>query len=74
MENEKYVKLTCLMFLSDMVLTKVTALIYMAFTHIDLDIDLNIKDLIVILIGISIVYMFKYGRMLQADSKAKIYD
>ena len=74
MENEKYVKLTCLMFLADMILTKVTALIYMAFTHIDLNIDLNIQDLIIILIGISIVYMFKYGRMLQADSKAKIYD
>ena len=74
MENEKYVKLTCLMFFADMILTKVTALIYMAFTHIDLNIDLNIQDLIVILIGISIVYMFKYGRMLQADSKSKIYD
>ena len=46
----------------------------MAIAHIDLSIDLNIKDLMFILVGISVIYLFKYGRMIQADTKAKIYD
>lgn len=73
-ENEKLVSKTCLFLLIEMILQKVTALIYSAIAHLDLAIDINIKDIIVILIGISIVYIFKYGRMVQADTKAKIYD
>ena len=57
-----------------MVLQKITALIYSIIAHLDLAIDINIKDIIVILIGVSIIYIFKYGRMIQADTKAKIYD
>ena len=72
--NEKLVNKTILFMIGGTLLEKVTALIYMAIAKIDLSIELNVKDLIIILIGISIIYMFKYGRMIQADSKAKIYD
>ena len=57
-----------------MILQKVTALIYSFITDLDLAIDISMKDIIVILIGVSIIYIFKYGRMIQADTKAKIYD
>lgn len=73
-ENEKIVHKACLFVLVEMVLQKITALIYSIIAHFDLAIDINIKDIIVILIGISIIYIFKYGRMIQADTKAKIYD
>lgn len=73
-ENEKLVYKTCLFILIEMILQKVTALIYSSITHLDLAIDINIKDLIFLLIGVSIIYIFKYGRMIQADTKAKIYD
>lgn len=73
-ENEKLVCRACLFILIEMVLQKLTALIYSLIANLDLAIDFNIKDIIVILIGISIIYIFKYGRMLQVDTKAKIYD
>lgn len=73
-ENEKIVHKACLFVLVEMVLQKITALIYSIIAHLDLAIDINIKDIIVILIGVSIIYIFKYGRMIQADTKAKIYD
>ena len=73
-ENEQLVHKTCLFILIEMVLQKLTALIYSLVAHVDLAIDINIKDIIVILIGISIIYIFKYGRLIQADTKAKIYD
>lgn len=73
-ENEKLVHKACLFVLIEMVLQKITALIYSSVAHLDLAIDINIKDIIVILIGVSIIYIFKYGRMIQADTKAKIYD
>ena len=73
-ENENIVHKACLFVLVEMVLQKITALIYSIIAHLDLAIDINIKDIIVILIGVSIIYIFKYGRMIQADTKAKIYD
>ena len=73
-ENEKIVHKACLFVLVEMVLQKITSLIYSIIAHLDLAIDINIKDIIVILIGVSIIYIFKYGRMIQADTKAKIYD
>ena len=74
LENEKLVNKTILFMIGGTIIEKITALIYMAIAKIDLSIELNLKDLIILLIGISVIYMFKYGRMLQADSKAKIYD
>lgn len=74
LENEKIVKRTCFFFLLEMMLQKVTVLIYSFVAKLDLSVDLNIKDLIVVLIGVSTIYIFKYGRMIQADSKAKIYN
>jgi len=73
-ENEKLVKMACLFFLLELILQKVTSLLYSFIAKINLAIDLNIKDIIVVLIGISIIYIFKYGRMIQTDTKAKIYD
>ena len=73
-DNEKLVIKAIVLFFLEIIINKVTALIYMAIAHIDLSIELNIKDLIYLLIGISLIYLFKYGRMIQADSKAKIYD
>ena len=73
-ENEKLVKIACLFFLLELILQKVTSLLYSFIAKINLAIDLNIKDIIVVLIGISIIYIFKYGRMIQTDTKAKIYD
>ena len=73
-ENERLVKLACMMFFIELILQKITALIYMIITKIDMSIDLNFKDVIVILVGISVIYIFKYGRMIQADTRAKIYD
>jgi hypothetical protein len=54
-------------------MTKITALIYSIIAKVDLAIDFNIRDVIIFLVAISVIYMFKYGRMIQADSKAKIY-
>ena len=73
-ENEKIVYKACMFVLIEMILQKITALIYSCIAHLDLAIDINIKDIIVVLIGVSIIYIFKYGRMIQADTKAKIYD
>ena len=73
-ENEKLVKQACSFFIIELILQKITALAYSAVAGVDLAIDMNLKDLIFILIGVSIVYIFKYGRMIQADTKAKIYD
>ena len=73
-DNEKLVNKACLFVLIEMILQKLTAYIYSMIAHLDLAIDINIKDIIVILIGVSIIYIFKYGRMIQADTKAKIYD
>lgn len=73
-ENERLVYKTCLFVLLEMILQKVTALIYSFLVHLDLAIDVSMRDIIVILIGVSIIYIFKYGRMIQADTKAKIYD
>ena len=73
-ENERLVYKTCFFVLFEMILQKVTALIYSFITDLDLAIDISMKDIIVILIGVSIIYIFKYGRMIQADTKAKIYD
>ena len=73
-DNEKLVKKVCLFLLIELVLQKITAIMYSFICKIDLSVDLNIKDIIFLLIGISIIYIFKYGRMIQADTKAKIYD
>lgn len=74
LENEKLVYKGCIFVLIEMFVQKITALIYSGITNLDLAIDINIKDVIIILIGVSIIYIFKYGRMIQADTKAKIYD
>ena len=73
-ENEKLVKQACSFFILELIIQKMTALVYSAVAHIDLSIDVDLKDLIIILIGVSMAYIFKYGRMIQADTKAQIYD
>lgn len=74
LDNEKLlIKSMIFLFVSE-IISKVTTIIYMLIAKIDLSIELNVKDLLIILIGISVIYIFKYGRMIQADSKAKIYD
>ena len=72
-DNERIIKKLVIFMLLQLVLTKITALIYSIIANLDLAIELNIKDMILLLVAVSIVYMFKYGRMIQADSKAKIY-
>ena len=74
LENEKLVCKACLFLFIELILQKLTAFIYSWIANIDLAIDLNIKDLFLILVGISVIYIFKYGRMIQLDTKAKIYD
>lgn len=74
LENEKIIEKTYFLFLFEMILQKITVLIYSFVAKLDLAIDLNIKDVIVVLIGVSTIYIFKYGRMIQADTKAKIYN
>ena len=59
--------------LVQLALTKITALIYSIIAKVNLLIEFNIKDIILLLVALSVVYIFKYGRMIQADSKAKIY-
>ena len=73
LENEKIVKKIVLFFLIQMVFTKISAFLYSIVANLDLALELNIKDVIILLIAISVVYLFKYGRMIQSDSKAKIY-
>ena len=73
-ENEKYVIKAIVFMFAEGLLNKITALIYSFIAKLDLAIEFNIKDLIFLLIGISTIYIFKYGRMIQADTKAKIYD
>ena len=72
-ENEKILKKIFIFALVEMALTKITGILYSIIVNIDLAIEFSIIDFILILILVSIVYMFKYGRMIQADSKAKIY-
>ena len=71
--NERIIKKVAILLIIQLAMTKITALIYSIIAKVDLVIDFNITDIILLLVAISIVYMFKYGRMLQADSKAKIY-
>ena len=73
-ENEKYVIKAIVFMFAEGLLNKITALIYSFISKLDLAIEFNIKDLIFLLIGISTIYIFKYGRMIQADTEAKMYD
>ena len=72
-ENERILKKIFIFALAEILLTKITAILYSIVVKLDLAIEFSISDFIFILILISIVYMFKYGRIMQADSKAKIY-
>lgn len=72
-DNEIIIKKIGILLLIQLAMTKITALIYSIIAKVDLVIEFNIRDIILLLVAISIVYMFKYGRMIQADSKAKIY-
>ena len=72
-DNEIIIKKVAILLIIQLVMTKITALIYSIVAKVDLVIEFNIRDIILLLVAISIVYMFKYGRMIQADSKAKIY-
>lgn len=72
-DNERIIKKIGILLLIQLAMTKITALIYSIIAKVDLVIEFNIRDIILLLVAISIVYMFKYGRMIQADSKAKIY-
>ena len=72
-DNERVIKKIAILLLIQLAMTKITALIYSIIAKVDLVIEFNIRDIILLLVAISIVYMFKYGRMIQADSKAKIY-
>ncbi|MBR1377034.1 MAG: helix-turn-helix transcriptional regulator [Bacilli bacterium] len=72
-ENERLVNKVCMILFIQLILSKVTALIYSIVAKLDLTIEFNIKDVIMVLVAISIIYIFKYGRLLQADSKSKIY-
>ena len=72
-DNERIIKKIGILLLIQLAMTKITALIYSVIAKVGLEIDFNIRDIIILLVAISVVYMFKYGRMIQADSKAKIY-
>ena len=72
-DNERIIKKIGILLLIQLAMTKITALIYSIIAKVDLVIEFNIRDIILLLVAISVVYMFKYGRMIQADSKAKIY-
>ena len=72
-ENERILKKIFIFTLIEIALTKLTAVLYSIIAKIDLQVEFSIIDLIFILILFSAVYMFKYGRILQADSKSKIY-
>ena len=72
-DNERIIKKIGILLLIQLAMTKITALIYSIIAKVDLAIDFNIRDVIIFLVAISVIYMFKYGRMIQADSKAKIY-
>lgn len=71
--NEKIVHKAIFYILIQIMITKVTAVAYSLIAHIDLEIEFNIKDIILVLVSLSFIYIFKYGRMLQANSNAKIY-
>ena len=72
-DNEIIIKKVVIFLLVQLALTKITALIYSIIAKVNLLIEFNIKDIILLLVALSVVYIFKYGRMIQADSKAKIY-
>ena len=72
-DNERIIKKIGILLLIQLAMTKITALIYSIIAKVDLAIDFNIRDVIIFFVAISVIYMFKYGRMIQADSKAKIY-
>lgn len=72
-ENERIINKVVILLLSQIAFSKITALLYSIVASVDLAIEFNVRDIILILVAVSVVYIFKYGRMLQADSKSKIY-
>lgn len=72
-ENERLLKKTIIYVLAEMLLGNVSGVLYSIFANIDLGIEIHIIPIVYLMVLVSIWYMFKYGRMIQADSKAKLY-
>lgn len=73
LDNEKIINKIVFILLGEKVLNIIFMLIASLFLKIDNVFEFNIKDIVEILIIISILYFFKYGRLIQKDSKAVIY-
>ena len=73
LDNEKIInKIVCVL-LSEKIINIIIMIISSLIFKIQDAFEFNIKDIVEVLIIISILYFFKYGRLIQKDSKAVIY-
>lgn len=73
LENEKIINKIVFVLLSEKVISIIIMIISSLTFKIQDAFEFNIKDIVEVLIIISILYFFKYGRLIQKDSKAVIY-
>ncbi len=73
LENVSYIKKIAILLVLFIVIPNVTGLLFELFTHINLEIELEISSFLLAFIIVSIAYIFEYGYELQLDSKGKIY-
>lgn len=73
LENVSYIKRIALLLVLFIVIPNVTGLLFELVAHINMEIELEISNLLLAFIAVSIAYIFEYGYELQLDSKGKIY-
>lgn len=73
LENEKIINKIAFVLLSEKVISIIIMIISSLIFRIQDSFEFNLKDIVEVLIIISILYFFKYGRLIQKDSKAVIY-
>lgn len=73
LENVSYIKKIAILLVLFIVVPNVAGLLFELFTHINLEIELEISSFLLAFIIVSIAYIFEYGYELQLDSKGKIY-
>ena len=73
LENVSYIKKIAFLLVLFIVVPNVAGLLFELFTHINLEIELEVSSFLLAFIIVSIAYIFEYGYELQLDSKGKMY-
>ncbi len=73
LENVSYIKKIALFLLLSILFPNVTGLLFQFVMKIDMGVELELTNLLIAFVIISLAYIFEYGYELQLDSKGKIY-